>query len=441
MKRKVWIVLALTVVLLGGIYCFREPLMVRLFPKMVLSGAIGDAFIQLEDRFADSPVHLLTNALDRSRQQKVHLKLDTATEFMGIAHYDLELSTQTGPNRVSARGTVSTGAGLMDLKLYLDEDFCALASDAVTDGDWYGITYGSFPADIRSFQLLGLILGEDTLQNWDASVENLSAFMGGSDTIPRLRVQDVHTALLGALALKPQVAAEEEKHSYSVAFSALGTELAQMTEDYLDQVPLTLADLINAMQSDPDSRLKVVFHLQRRKLAAVDVALLLSGASYEITVCVEGEPLRAELLCWDGENLDRRELTVQTVSDENVYQEKLVAKRTINGVQSQFSADYSWDLSSGDMILDIMKDGKKYPVRLNLAGEGQSFTVNCQEFEKLLSLLTGKEQTRNSICTMTVSPGAPVPKITDFNNLSDWSLEDFYLLMTRIGNLVGIKLP
>ena len=217
--------------------------------------------------------------------------------------------------------------------------------------------------------------------------------------------------------------------------------MADKAAPYLERIPQALSELIQAMQADAESVLTVTFHLDNRTLTAVEGFVILSGVSYELQAVLEADVLSLVLLQGDDESLDRRQLTVKTVSDGKIYQEELVLRRTVNGVQLGFSVDYSWDPVTGDMDAEILKGGKSYAFRLNLRGERQSFTVNCQQFEVVWSLLSGKEHSRPAICTLTISPGEAVQAISAYKNLSDWSVEDFYLLLTRLGSLAGVKLP
>lgn len=443
MKRKWPIVLAAVLIAAGlGIFYFRDALMIRLFPKIVLSNALGETFSQLENRYMDSPVHLAANALDRDGCQNITLKLDTETKFMGVAHYDLELHTQTEPNRIYGDGSVSTGAGIMDLQLYLDEDFGAISSHSLTDGTYYGLNYDTFPEDIRSFELLGFLAGEKVLSEWDSSVAGFAESMRRSYTLPDLKTEDIQSALMAALALKPQIKAGETKNSYTVAFRAEGQEIAVKAEGYLNQLPEALVSLIRQLDQDENSNLRVVFTLRDKRLTAVEAVISLNDASYQATADLSGaNTLKLELFLYDGENLERTEFTVKTVSDTEIYQESITLTRTLNGVRSQTAADYTWDLSSGDMVLDLANDNKKYQIRLNLTGEGESFTVSCQQFEIVLSMLTGKENPRPAICVLTVAPGERNTEIPEYRNLSDWSMDDLLLLFTRLGGLVGLKFP
>lgn len=443
MKRKWWFILAAAALVIG-VFCFRDVLMVRLFPKVVLSRSITDSFQQLDQRFENSPLRLVANAMDQKGHQRVSLKLDTATQFAGVAHYSMELQTQSSPRRIFGQGTVSTGGGTMDISVYLDGSCVAVSSEGLTDGQFYGITYDTFPQDIRSFELFSILAGEQTLNGWEESLKELQALMGKNTQQVELSAKDVKTALLGTLVLKPEMEAGEGKEAYRLSFHSRGPALAELAKPHLDKIPESLGNLIRAMEADEASSLEMVFSLTDRRLTKIQATLTLAGGSWQVTGVLGDNPgtgpLTLEVISRQEDNLDRVELTVETVSDQETYQERIHLKRTRNGVQEQLSADYSWDLTSGDLVLDLVRRGKKYPIRLNLTGEGDTLTLYSQEAEVIQSALTGKEKTGPSICTLVISPGQPVEQLSGYKNLSDWSAEDLLLLITRLGQLIGIKL-
>ena len=442
MKRKWWFILAAAALVIG-VFCFRDALMVRLFPKAVLSGSITDSFQQLEQRFENSPLRLVANALDPEGHQRVSLKLDTATQFAGVAHYTMELQTQSSPRRIFGQGSVSTGGGTMDLSLYLDGSCVAVSSEGLTDGHFYGITYDTFSQDIRSFELFSILAGEETLNGWEESLKGLKGLMGKNTQQVELSAKDMQTALLGTLVLKPEVEAGEGKGAYRISFHSRGPALAELAKPYLGKVPESLGNLIRAMEADEASSLDMIFSLTDRRLTEIQSTLTLAGGSWQVTGVLGKNPatgpLTLEVISRQEDNLDRVELTVETVSDPETYQERIHLKRTRNGVQEQLSADYSWDLTSGDLVLDLVRRGKKYTIRLNLTWEGDTLTLYSQEAEVIQSALTGKEKTGPAICTLVISPGEPVEPLSGYKNLSDWSTEDLLLLITRLGQLIGIK--
>ena len=171
MKRKWWILFAVPVAaLLLGLCFFGVRL--RIAPRLVLSRAVDNSLAQLDSRFERSPVQLLTKALDSQGRQQAALKLETESKHLGPVVYDLALQTQTGPNRIQAEGAVITGGKVLDIQLFLDENFAALASQGLLEGRYYGITYETFSRDLRERQLLTALLGEGTIADWE---ENLSA--------------------------------------------------------------------------------------------------------------------------------------------------------------------------------------------------------------------------------------------------------------------------
>lgn len=445
MKRKWWgAILALMAVIALSLFCFRDALLVRLLPRAVLSGAITDSFQQLEQRFERSPIRMISNALDPQGRQNISMKLDTASEYMGAVHYSMDFHTQWAPNRILGTGTVSTGGGIMDLNLYLDENFAAISSQTLTEGNYYGLTYDTFAEDIRGFELIAFLIGEETLNGWEESMAGIQSAMERSYALPEFSSEDIRRALLGALTMKPRVEAGEGKGQYTVSFQAGGEELGLAARPYLEQLPEPLAAWLETMAEDEDSSVNVVFFLADRQLTKIQAAITCSEKTWQITANLGKDPsggvLELEWMTYQDDNLDRTELTVTTVSDTERYQEGIRLKHTHNGVQKQLAADYTWDLSSGDMVLDLVLEGRKYPIRLNLTGEGEGFTLTTQVFERILSAITGKEKSESTICTLTVSPGEPLETVPEYRNLSDWSFEDLMLLLSRLGNLVGFKL-
>ena len=157
MKKKWWIFVGVLAALLLSLSCFGVRL--RIAPRLVLSRALDNTIAQLDSRFEKSPVHLLANALDSQGRQQARLKLETEEKHLGPVVYDMTLQTQIGPNRIRADGAVITGGKFLDIQLFLDENFAALASQGLLEGRYYGITYETFSRDLRDRQLLTALLG------------------------------------------------------------------------------------------------------------------------------------------------------------------------------------------------------------------------------------------------------------------------------------------
>ena len=429
--KKRYAAITAAVLLAVGILFFRDGLMVRLFPRMVLTKAVTASFDKLEERFSESPVHILARGLDPALCQEISMALNTETKLAGAVRYDMTLNTQTCPNRISGSGTVTYGGRTIDLGLYLDAEFGAVSSQAITGGRAYGLTYDAFVQDIRSHTLLALLIPENVVSRWDASLHKFAEAMGRSYTLPQLDADDLRTAVYGALALKPQVAAGERKHSHQVSFRAAGTQITEIADKYRDQIPEKLLPMVELLGEGGE--LEVVFLLQKRELTGIRMVLRSAEAVYQADAELSADQITLEF----SDGTDSTGISVRTQPDGETYEETI--RLTRNGMRT-ISLDYVRDLSTGEIQMELTKDGKQYAFRLNLHGDVESFTIHTQDFAQILSLISGKENTGPAICTLTVTKGGPVEPLTQVKNLSEWSLDDFWNLMSSLGALVGLKL-
>ena len=448
MKRKWWILggVALTAAISLCFFGVR----LRIAPRLILSRCLSSVITQLDNRFEKSPVHLLSAALDPQGKQQANLKLETEAKHLGTVVYDMTMMTQTAPNRVLAEGSVITGGKVLDLSLFLNENFAAVSSRSLVEGHFYGITYDTFSRDIRDRQLLAALIGEETITGWEASVTSLQAKMQTELEIPEIHPEDIRTALFGVLALKPEISRQEialsdgSYQAYVVSFRALGTEIAAAAEPYRSELSTALMDWIDSMQKDPESAVTAAFFLHKGKLVRITVGLQSAEQSAEILLHLGESPVEKtialEFKIQAGEDLNRYSLQIMTETDGETYQEKLYFVHTGNGRKKSAILDYQWDLSSGDMILEIHRDAKTTEQRLNLTGEGRSVTIRSQNIRPLLNLLMKQERVSPAICNLTVSPGREV-EVPEYRNLDQWSADDLFSLLGGLGGLLGLKLP
>ena len=442
MKGKWWIPAAV-IVLCAVLLCI-YPVRLRLAPRWMVSRALGSALEQLENRFEDSPVHLLTQAIDPQSRQKAHVQLETEQAVLGLVRYDMQLCTQLRPCRILAEGNVVAGGKVLDLSVYLDGDFAALSSRSLVEGSYYGITYDTFSENIHSRQLLSALIGEKTISRWEQSVSDLDEAMSREWKLPEFRTEDIVSALYGVMALKPQVnRVETPPNAHAVTFRASVQEIVQAAEPYRDEIPPELRNLLDALNQDPAAVIRVEFLLHKGNLVQIQGELDSSGAYAQVCVVLgddpENEPLTVEVITKAGEDDSGISLEIETASDEETYRERLRLTQTRNTVRSTISLDYGFDLSTGEMDLTILRDGEEAQLRMNLAGEKDTLTIISQDVTPLLNLFLKKPLESPAICTMTLSPGSEVD-VPQYRNLDQWSLEDLLALLAGFGGLLGIKL-
>ena len=448
MKRKWWLLGTVVLAVLLSLCSFGVRL--RIAPRWMLSRALGVTLTELDTRFEKSPAHLLVPALDWMEHQNASLQMETQLDHLGVVRLDVEIQTQLNPCRVKAAGTVVTGGKVLDLDLFLDQNFAAVSSGGLLDGNYYGITYGSFSRDIRSRELLAALIGTQTISQWEESVSGLQKAMSREISIPDFSLDDVPGMLYGILALKPQVGREEiqisgqQVNADTVSFHAAGREIAAIAEPYLDQLDPELRNLIRELEAAPDSAVSAVFCLYKEKLAQIRICLQSSDRSIRIVADLGqspvSNPLCLELEIREGEDLNRFTMTVDTKSGDDHYAETFCIAQTQNGIRHSGQLDYDWDLSSGELTLALLLNDRKADLRMNLAGEGDSLTFRTQDAAPILNLFLKKPVSKPVICTLNLRAGRSV-SVPEYRNLDQWSMEELFTLLTGFGGLIGLKMP
>ncbi len=448
MKRKWWLLFAAAASALLLSLCFFG-VRVRIAPRLILSRALGTATQKLVRRFDESPFHLIFAAIDPGGCQRAEVQLETRQELLGIVRYDLDLSAQLSPCRVYAEGTVVTGGKAMDLSVYMDGDFAAVSSESLAEGSRYGITYDTFPQDIRSRQLLAALIGEKKISAWEQSVSTMDQTLSGDWKPPAFRMEDIASVLYGVLTLKPEVSrvstpAGVSQFGHAVTFQVDVQEIAQAAEDYRDDLPREIMTWLDGLKKDPNALILVEFLLHRENLVQIRVETKSGRECTCISVVLGDHPdtgeLTVEITSRAGETDHRSWLGVETVSNEETYQEQLCFVQTRNGLRSELRLDYGFDPDTGELNLKILRDGEEAKVRINLSGEGETVTVRSGNLRPLLNILSDKHNESPVICTLTLSPGKAVD-VPQYRNLDQWSMDDLYTLLSGLGGLLGLKMP
>ena len=448
MKRKWWLVVASIIAALGISLCFFG-VRVRIAPRLVLYGAINDAFEQVESRFENSPSHMLLDVYDPEGQYQADLQLETKMALVGLVRYDMDMQVQLQPRRIQGSGTVVAGKKALDLSVYMDGDFAAVSSDSLVKGKYYGICYDTFPQDLQDRDVLSLLIGDETKAKWENSVSSLDEFLSKEAKLPKFSQSDIQAALYAVLTLDPQVSREKIQLSgenvkvHAITFRASGQQIAKAAKPYQQELTPQLIDWIEEIKNDPEFYVEAVFYLDHGTLVQLEGNLVSSAYSYRISACLgapdEKQALSLDLEIAEGEERKRFELSVENAEHEESYQEKISFIHTKNGLRKTYGIDYTYDLNSGEMDLKLTKDAEESQMRMHMAGEGERLTITTQDIAPLISLFREKPIKIPMICTVSIMQGQEITA-PEYRNLDQWSLEDLWILIKGLGGLIGIKL-
>lgn len=419
-KMKWWMIpLVILAVILLVLALFWPTLKIYLAPKTVLTVALTDTYGALQQRMANSPVMLLSSALDLENGNTIDLELDTANDLLGSVRYDMTVQAQWKPRRILAQGQASTQGKQIDLSVFLDKDFAALSSASILQGNYYGLTYDTFAQDIRSNKLLSLVIGDTLLGDWESRVDGLEAIMEDSWEIPTISEDDLSSILVGILALKAEV--EQEGSYYIISFKPTGAQIAAGMDYLHTQLPISL---------DGDEEVEVSFWLYENAITKIDV----DTEELDLELHLGNNAATDDLMLRYENAGDTLAVTVRTSRDASHYRESI----TISAPET-VTVDYSWDLTTGAVLLTRTADGTEDSVSCNLSQTPEGFRLETADFEALMHLLLGTGDSADSPCVLTVGQGNEFATPA-YKNFADWSLDDMITLAGGVGSLFGFHI-
>lgn len=447
MKKKLWIIV-LAAVLLAAVLIgiFWNSIIIWVAPKLVLSGAITQLVSALETRFQAGPGVILLDCIDPEGKYTARMDLDTTNEILGDVHYDMTVQSESFPRKVLAEGSVTYAGNTVDLSVYLDGDFAAVSSDSLLQGDFYGITYASFPQDIRSNALLTYVIGEDTIQKWEESVAGLQAGMSREYEIPDIADFDFSMALYGVLALKAQVSTDvkdSDQKCHVITFSATGDEISAALEQYLPEGSAQIGEMLKPITDDPESSVTVSFWLSEQTI--IRVSGRIQTGEKEIGLALHSgmdagkDDLTILYSAADSEKADSATVQISTDFDNSMYAERMEILTVQGETRDRTVLDYSWSRENGKLLLNLTQGGEDTSLQMNLtAAEGGGFCLITDQFETLMGILNDEKKTGSSVCTMVVKKGSEIV-VPEYKNFNQWTLEDLLLLLGGVGSLFGIS--
>ena len=435
--RNVMILLAVVMPLL---MLGRKSLTVRIAPKAVLYSALTKTMEQLQRRFENSLVDTLLEVTDTEGKYTAEVLIQPHENKQSASSYEVKIQTNAVNNQIAADATIISTENSVTLSCYVDPAYIALASDKLGNSNYYGITFSSFSDDIRSIPLLDFFISDKMIFQWNNTLLEiplkinslLPYFMFSS-----VSEQNFDNFVLGVLALPCEVerislpTENEIWNCETLTYSFKGSEINHFMQEKL--VPET-------------SEISVCFYLYRYQL----VKVLVKYAADEQNILCEGffgtNPLENDLrftanwmqhsaakycvanvtkITDDAESADRWDVQLHEESDR--------------GAGSGFHVSY--DGITGNMALDLIE--KKEAVLLNIQRFGEGFQIRIEDVPVCLKGLgldiSFLQKLDESYAEIFVYRGEDIRK-PQYKNLDEWSLDDFWMLLTEAGSLLGIQI-
>ena len=398
---------------------FWPSIKIYLAPKTVLTAALIDTYNQLEQRTEHSPVLLLGKVLDFEAGNTVDLTLETHNNLLGPVQYNMHTQMQWNPRRILSKGEARTKNKQIDLSLYLDGNFAAVSSASLLQGRYFGLTYDTFPKDIRSNALWAMMLGSDTLRNWESGVQELQSCMNADIAIPHLQNIDFRSLLVGILALRAEVETEDGYHV--ISFETTGRQISSAMDYLQTELPISLR---------VEEEVEFSFWLKNDQIVLIQA----DAEDLEFS-CYFGNNTLTDEITVNYQNRDQKlSVTISTAYSSASYQETI----RISGA-NPMSVSYQWDLTTGDLLLDINQSTDTHHLDLNLTPTAEGLHLSCSDMEGLMHVLLNTKDTADSSGAMLISRGEDFAT-PEYKNFMDWTLDDLAMLLGSIGSLFGLQI-
>ncbi len=425
--RWKYLIFAICIIAVVFLAAFWDAVILRVVPKAVLSKSLTTVCTKLQERFEGSPLNILYKLVEPEGKYTANVLLCTSNSLLGKITYDMDIQTELAGHRFQAQGDVISNEMRLNLSCYLDDKFLAVASQDMADGQYYGLTYESFTTDICSIPLLNFLVSDELLRQWNSSIENIQQKVSQTSMphIPALSEDDWRTLTLGILALPCKVetvAIATEGESWecqAVVYSLQG-----------EQVNHLLAD--TSYSKDPV--VAVTFYLYEGHLVKILLDCTSENNHIQCGLFLGLNPvedvLHMNIYQQNGNDIDSFSVSIDTVHSGTLYSETW----SISNV-NQLQYDYQTD--TGDISL-IMNDEDS--VSLKIIELNKGVFLESEDFQQIFHILIPNVNLEAPLSgTLTVTRGSEF-STPSYKNLSQWSLDDFWVLLNSVGLLVGIKL-
>lgn len=434
-KKRIFCIILVAVLFLVALCIgFQDAIMIRFFPKTILSGALRDAFVQLKERFENDPMILVLKTLDPEGKQTLSLELDTTKDYLGAVHYDMQI--QMEPHFFYGEGAVQANQLDLDLEIYADTDFMAVSSNDLVSGQYYGITYDTFSQDIRRIPLLTWLIGDSILDSWNNRVLQIQNTMEKgyyTPYFPVLSAEDLTNLTLFFIAAPADVS----KTTLTVNNKQL--EVYQISYELDDpQIQEFLRPFMDTENGAPISS-AAVFYIHEKNLIAAEIQAsspnTLKKLRMEMGIDILKDPIHAIITTEEGSSVDQKDITIETNSNNPTFRERWEFS---SSRLERLLLNYEWNPDSGDMWLQI-NEGEAIP--LNFTGTENGIKLEAANFVPLFRYMQPGKLSNNQETisgTITVSRGNTID-VPPYKNLDHWSLDDLLALLESVGGLLGFE--
>ena len=378
---------------------------------------------------------MLENWVDPNGKYTVRLNLDTGNRIVGPIGYDMILQTDISRHQIQAEGNTSASGRKMQISLYADDEFIAVSSEELLSGHYYGITYDSFSEDIRSIPLLGSFIGNRVLNCWDSSVQNIQEQMrrvvplAQFQRIPQKRIRMFSLGVLNwpsTIETRSITMNEVLMECQAISYHAGSEQLKNLFPDA-------------TFEGDPD--IEVTFYLCEKNLVYVQLAYICEDRDVRYALFLGTDPqnneIKVEVTVNSREKSEVSAISIDTRQNDSKYTENWDYMKSVDGIQETNTLSFDWEPSTGKLELQY---NSNLPAALNLQETSEGIRIKSNNFAEIIQILKRNHPVQAQITGEVLIKTSSAIAVPQYKNMDQWSIDDFFILLSGIGSLMGINI-
>ncbi len=397
------------------LWLWRDRILFCLAPKYVLVNAFSDTCVHLEKRWEKSFLYVMKNYIDPKGNYCATGTFQIPHKLLDIVDADVNLQINSENHQIAANGTIQASGQPLDISVYLDHAFLAANLKEITQNQFYGITYATFLQDIQNIPLVHYFIPEDTLQDWDRSLQQLRMQMNWNTlklNLMSFSGKEIEQLRLGLLML-PCGIEKRAVNSGGIVLDchALSYKISEdMVKSYFP-----------AHSFLKEGDMDVIFYLFENRLIKIKLQ--------------------------HNNSLDSLEIDLLENPEENILVR--YTNSTFTGDFSAFSLEFTessevWKFSKNEEMLEasIQYYDFNNAWKLSLKGTNIQSELILQETANGLycqtdSLIVDGLKLRN--LSVAIEPGTNIT-IPQYYNLDKWTMDDLWNILIHTGELIGLPM-
>lgn len=409
-----------------------------------------------------SPAAVLAKTNEILKDGTLELDFGINDRNIGKVQSNVLINSKSSNKQLSVAASMNNGEKRTTFDMYVDPDCVALRSNPISKNVYYGLTFDTFPEDLRNSGF-GKMLTEDQMLQCDNIVDALDESINQTMDYQQLLEPYIELLLRYTDTLEPETGSEilsldgKQCHCDTLTFQLEQSELAELIKDLVNQMEqdehlraliataaigdgldfTTLRERLVDLNCSIDMKGDLCFYVYHSQLAAImfDVEYAhrdtKNDAGLNIMLSFGKKPGQSDILCdidiREGEAFTELSITSSVENKASGYLNILSFQK---GADTGFIINNYWDRRNGDWSIRIKSNlsgiHHEYDISANLIETNSGFVLSAYDIHSLFDLGETDFEPYESCINLRVMSGATIrkPKYTNLDKISVRNIMD-----------------